>query len=93
MGFTDFQEDSFEPYYYVTHDYRPKTGVSSKFEMCTPNEQNLPERKALPFVPSLIDLSEGSEGATLISFIADLGHTSHTYSDNGDKGNVTLLSV
>ena len=81
MGFIDFEEDSFEPYYYVTHDYRP-AGVSSKFEMCTPDEQNQPERRALPFVPSLNDLSEGSEGATLISFIADL-----------DKGNLTLLSM
>ncbi|OBT76566.1 hypothetical protein VF21_05445 [Pseudogymnoascus sp. 05NY08] len=126
-----------KPYYYVTHDYRPKTAIS-KVEICIPNGQSPPERMAMPFVPSLKDLSEGDDD-TLLSFIqslrqhngvmanvdhaslnqdmayvdhaslsqdmadvdhvslnqdmADFDHASHTYGDNGDKGNVTLLSM
>ncbi|KFY02545.1 hypothetical protein V490_00464 [Pseudogymnoascus sp. VKM F-3557] len=128
-----------EPYYYVTHDYRPET-VSSKAEICIPsipNGESPPERIAMPFVPPLKYLSEGDHD-TLLSLIqslrqnnqdmadyhasfnqdmadpdhtsinqhmadldhvslnqdmADIGRASHTYGDNGDKGNVTLRSM
>jgi hypothetical protein len=93
MTFTDTQRGPWKPYYYVTHNRRSKTAVSSKFEICTPNGEGQPKRiTLLPFVPSLNDLSEGR--ATRLSFIADLDYTSRTYGgDNGDKGNLTLLSV
>ena len=93
MTFTDTQCGSWKPYYYFTHNRRSKTAVSSKFEICTPDGEGQPKRiTLLPFVPSLNDLSEGR--ATRLSFIADLDYTSRTYSgDNGDKGNLTLLSV
>ncbi|KFY17980.1 hypothetical protein V492_00230 [Pseudogymnoascus sp. VKM F-4246] len=110
-----------KPYYYVTHDYGPET-VSSKAEICIPNGQSPPERMAMPFVPSLKDLSEG-DADTLLSviqslrqhngvmadvdhvspnrdgadidhvllnqYVADIDHASHTYGDDGDKGNAT----
>ena len=125
------------PYYYVTHDYRPNTAISSKAEICIPNGESPPERMAMPFVPSLKYLSEGDDD-TLLSLtqilrqhnqdmadyhasfnqdmvdldhasinqdmadldhvslnqdMADIDRASHTYGDNGDKGNVTLRSM
>ncbi|OAF55538.1 hypothetical protein VC83_07575 [Pseudogymnoascus destructans] len=103
-----------KPYYHVTHDYRPETSISSKVEICIPKGQSPPERIAMPFVPSLKDLSEGDNdkllsfiqslcqhkqvmadlnNASLNQDIADLDDASHTYSDDGDKGNVTFLSI
>ncbi|KFY90293.1 hypothetical protein V500_05220 [Pseudogymnoascus sp. VKM F-4518 (FW-2643)] len=90
MAPTDTQRRPWKPYYCVTHDYRSET-VSSKFEMCTPDGEGLPKRITLPFVPSLNDLSEVR--APLLSFIDDLDHISRTLGGNGDKGNVTLLSM
>ncbi|KFY89586.1 hypothetical protein V500_05599 [Pseudogymnoascus sp. VKM F-4518 (FW-2643)] len=107
MPSANTQRDPWEPYYYATHDYRSETVVSSKFEICIPDGEGSPERMALPFVPSLHDLSvaptlksvlrslrQHNQGiADLDQGITDLDHASHTYGDNGDKGNVTLLSM
>ncbi|KFY50877.1 hypothetical protein V495_00044 [Pseudogymnoascus sp. VKM F-4514 (FW-929)] len=107
MPSANTQRDPWEPYYYATYDLRSKTVVSSKFEICIPDGEGSPERMAVPFVPSLHDLSVGptlksvlrslrqhNQGiADLDQGITDLDHASHTYGDNGDRGNVTLLSM